>query len=166
MTEGTTEGTKPYEWHMSKEERREEHLYNERAESREEWERERYGWGLFAVLLLVMVGGFQIVNGLIALFRSGTYQVGSSKLVVDVDYTTWGWVHIGLGVLALLAALGLARGQMWARILGVALAALSAIVYMGFIAAFPALALVVIAMDVLVIYAIVVHGGELKQADY
>jgi hypothetical protein len=151
---------------MSDETRAEDRVYNERADAREKWEREHYGWALFAITLLVLVGGFQIINGLVALFRSGTYRVGSSALVVDVDYTTWGWVHIGLGVLALVAAFGLTSGRMWARVLGVGLSMLSAIVFMGFIAAFPALALVVIALDVLVVYAIVVHGGELRHADH
>lgn len=161
-----SEGTQPYHWQTSEETREEDRLFNERAEAREKWEREHVGWALFAVALLVMVGGFQIINGLIGLFRSGTYLVGTSGLVVNVDYTTWGWVHIGLGVLALLAALGLTRGHMWARILGVSLSVLSAIVYMAFIPAFPALAIVVITLDVLVVYAIVVHGGELKDAAY
>jgi hypothetical protein len=58
------------------------------------------------------------------------------------------------------------RGHVWARILGVALSTISAIAYMTFIPAFPALSLVVIAVDILVIYAITVHGGELKDADY
>jgi len=161
-----TEGTKPYQWQTSDEARQEERLYNQRADAREEWDRRHYGWALFAVVLLFMVGGFQIINGLIALFRSGIYQVGTSGLVVDVDYSTWGWVHIGLGALALLAAFGLVRGHMWARVLGVGLAMLSAIVYMGFVAAFPALSLVVITLDVLVVYSIIVHGGELKDADH
>jgi hypothetical protein len=161
-----TEGTRPYQWQMSEEARQEDRLYNQRADAREDWERQQYGWAMFAVLMLVLAGCFQIINGLVALFRSGTYMVGSSRLAVDVDYTAWGWVHIGLGVLALLAAFGLTRGRSWARILGVGLAALSAIVYMAFVAAAPALAVVVIALDVLVMYAIIVHGGELKRTDH
>jgi hypothetical protein len=121
---------------------------------------------LFAVLMLVLGGGFQIINGLVALFRSGTYLVGSNGLAVNVDYTAWGWVHMGLGVLAIVAAVGLMRGQLWARILGVTLAVISAIVYMAFLPALPVLSLVVIAVDVLIVYAITVHGGELKDADY
>ena len=151
---------------MSEETREQDRVINERAEARESWESEQYGWALFAVVMLAMAGGFQIINGLIALFRSGIYQVGRSGLVLDVDYTAWGWIHIGLGILAIVAALGLMRGQLWARILGVSLSVLSAIAYLAFIAAYPALCLVVIALDILVIYAITVHGRELKEADY
>jgi hypothetical protein len=153
-------------WNLSEEQRQEDELFNQRADAVEAYERRRYGWALFAVLMLVLGGGFQIINGLVALFRSGTYLVGRNGLAVNVDYTTWGWVHMGLGVLAIVAAVGLMRGHLWARILGVTLAVISAIVYMAFIPALPALSLVVIAVDVLIVYAITVHGGELKDADY
>jgi hypothetical protein len=162
--EGTT--AKPYGWQLSAEQREEEKLYNDRADARERWEERQYGWALFAVVMLFLAGGFQIVNGLIALFRSGTYEVGSNGLVLDVDYETWGWIHLGLGVLAVLAALGLMRGHVWAAIVGVTLAAFSAVAYLTFIPAFPALCLVVIALDLLVIFAITVHGGDLKDSDY
>ena len=75
-------------------------------------------------------------------------------------------MHVILGVLALVAAMGLLRGAMWARILGVVLSAISAIVYMSFIPAFPALAIVVIAVDILIIYALIVHGRDLKDSEY
>ena len=153
-------------WQSSEETREEDRVFNERAEARERYEDQHYGWGLFAFVTLLLAGGFQIINGLIALYRSGIYQVGRSGLVLDVDYTTWGWIHLGLGILAIVAALGLVRGQMWSRILGIGLSVLSAIAYMAFIAAFPALCLVVIAVNILVIYAITVHGRELKDADH
>jgi hypothetical protein len=153
-------------WHQSDETREEDRVFDERADARERYESEQDGWGLFAALTLLLAGGFQVINGFIALYRSGVYQVGRSGLLLDVDYTTWGWVHLGLGILAIIAALGLLRGHMWARILGVSLAVVSSVVYMAFIAAFPALSLVVIALNILVIYAISVHGGELKGSDF
>ena len=159
-----TPAAQPYQgWQLSDEARQEERLFDDRADARERWEKERYGWALFAVVTLVLVGGFQIINGFIALFRSGIYQVGTSKLLLNVDYTTWGWIHLGLGILALVAAVGLMRGQLWSRILGVGLCALSAIAYMAFIQAFPGLSLVVIAVDILVIYALVAHGATSRD---
>jgi hypothetical protein len=157
---------KPHGWQLSDEARQEEELYNQRADARDEYESEQFGWALFAVVTLILVGGFQIINGLIALFRSGTYLVGRSGLAVNLDYTAWGWVHIILGVLALVAAMGVLRGAMWARILGVVLCAISAIVYMAFMRAFPGLSIVVIAIDILVIYALIVHGRDLKDSEY
>jgi hypothetical protein len=162
-----TPATRSYDgWQMSEETRDEDRLFNERAEARERWESQQYGWATFAIVTLVLAGVFQIVNGFIALYRSGIYQIGRSGLVLNVDYTTWGWIHLGLGILAIVAALGLTRGQLWARILGVTLAVVSAVAYMAFIPAFPAFCLVVIAVNILVIYAITVHGRDLKDADY
>ena len=165
MTE--TPARRPYDgWQVSEETQQEDRVFNERAEARESWEQRRYGWALFAIITLFMAGAFQIINGLVAIFRSGIYEVGRNGLVLDVDYTAWGWIHVSLGILAAVAALGLMGAHLWARILAVSLAALSAIAYMAFIAAFPALCLVVIALNILVIYAVTVHGGELKDADY
>lgn len=167
-TETPKSAARPYDgWHVSEETREEDQLFNERAEARERWESRHYGWALFAVITLVLAGGFQIINGFVALLRSGTYEVGRTGLVLEVDYTVWGWIHIVLGTLALVAAFGLMRGQMWARILGVSLSVVSAVAYMAFMAAFPALCLVVIALDILVIYAITVHGRDLRDdVDY
>jgi hypothetical protein len=161
----TSQG-KPVGWQLSDEARQQEELYDRRADARDAYESEQFGWALFAVVTLILVGGFQIINGLIAFFRSGTYLVGRNRLPVSIDYTAWGWVHVILGVLALVAAMGLLRGAMWARILGVVLSAISAIVYMTFIPAFPGLAIVVIAVDILIIYALVVHGRDLKDSEY
>lgn len=157
---------KPFGWQLSDEARQQEDLYDQRADARDQYESEQFGWALFAVVTLILVGGFQIINGLIAFFRSGTYQVRPNGLAVNVDYSAWGWAHVILGALALIAAMGLLRGAMWARILGVVLSVISAIVYMAFIPAFPALAIVVIAVDVLIIYALVVHGRDLKDSEY
>ena len=161
-----TPQAKPAGWQLSDEARQEEDLYNQRADARDEYESEQFGWALFAVVTLILVGGFQIINGLIAFFRSGTYLVGRNKLPVNIDYTAWGWVHVILGALALIAAMGLLRGAMWARILGVVLSAISAFVYMTFVPAFPALSIVVIAVDILIIYALIVHGRDLKDSEY
>jgi len=122
------------------------------------------GWVIFGSMMMIMVGAFQLILGLTALLNSGYYQVRANGLVVNVDYTAWGWVHIVIGALALAAAFGLLAGQTWARVLGIALAMISALVNLAFIAAFPLWAITVITLDLLVIYAIAVHGGELKEA--
>jgi hypothetical protein len=113
-----------------------------------------------------VVAVFQIANGLTAIFRSGTYVVGEDRLAVEVDYTVWGWVHLVLGLVAGAAALGLLAGQTWARAIGIAMAVASAVTNLAFIAAYPVGATIVIALDVLIIYAIAVHGGELKNGGY
>jgi hypothetical protein len=116
------------------------------------------GWATFAGTMLMLVGSFQVINGLVALFKKSFYLVGPNGLVVNVNYTTWGWVHLGLGVLAVAAGFAVFFGSMWARVVGITLAVLSAIVNLSFVAAYPWWSMIVIALDILVIYALAVHG--------
>ncbi|HEX6247115.1 MAG TPA: hypothetical protein VFZ64_04540 [Nocardioidaceae bacterium] len=123
------------------------------------------GWVLFGAMMMIMLGSFQAILGLTALFKDSYYVVAPSGLLVDVDYTAWGWTHLALGALAIAAGVGLLAGQMWARVVGIAMALVSAMVNLAFIAAYPLWSTVVIALDVLVIYAIAMHGQELEDRD-
>src|SRR3954470_3371821 len=120
-------------------------------------------WVVFGGVMLIMLGAFQIIEGLVALFDDGFYAVNSSGLIVQVDYNTWGWVHMVIGVVGVLAGLGLLVGNMAARVVGVGVAFLSALVNLAFISAYPIWSVIVIVLDVIVIYAIIVHGRELKD---
>jgi hypothetical protein len=121
------------------------------------------GWVVFGGVMLIMMGSFQVIEGLVALFDDGFYAVRSNGLVVNVDYNTWGWVHLIIGIVGVLAGLGLLVGNMLARVVGVAAAFLSAIVNLAFISAYPVWSAIVITLDVIVIYAVIVHGRELKE---
>jgi hypothetical protein len=120
------------------------------------------GWVLFGSMMMILLGSFQAIAGLVALFDDGYYLVGQNGLVIDVDYTAWGWVHLIVGLVAVAAGFGLATGRMWARVLGIIVASLSAIVNFAFIAAYPFWSLTMITLDVLIIYAIAAHGRELQ----
>jgi hypothetical protein len=120
------------------------------------------GWVVFGGVMLIMLGTFQVVQGLVALFDDGFYLVGSNGLVVDIDYNTWGWIHIVIGAVGVLTGVGLLAGNMAARVVGVGVAFLSALVNLAFISAYPVWSTILIALDVIVIYAIIVHGRELK----
>ena len=120
-------------------------------------------WVNFAGVLLIMLGAFHLIQGLVALFRDEVYVVRSSGLIINVDYTTWGWVHLALGAVAILAGVCLLAGQMWARIVAVIVAFLSAINAVSFIQAEPVWSVIVIALDVIIIWAVVVHGGRLTE---
>jgi hypothetical protein len=123
------------------------------------------GWIIFAGIMMVMLGTFQAIEGLVAIFNDKYFVVPRSGLVVSVDYTTWGWVHLLLGILVAGAGLGVMAGQMWARVIGILLAVVSAIVNIAFLAANPVWSTILIAVDILVIYALTVHGKETK-AEY
>lgn len=83
-------------------------------------------------------------------------------LVANASYTTWGWVHLLAGAVAIAAGVGLLSGQMWARVLGVLIAALSAMLNFLFIPAYPVWSLLMVTFDIVVIWAITAHGAEMK----
>ena len=122
------------------------------------------GWAWFTGALMGLVGIFQVITGIVALAGTGYYTVASRNLVTDAGYTTWGWVHLILGLVLLVTGGGLAFGNTVARVAGVALAGLSAVVNLAFIPAAPFAATLIIGLDVFLIYTITVHGGEPKQA--
>jgi hypothetical protein len=122
------------------------------------------GWAWFTGGLLGLVGLFQIMSGIVALAGAGYYTVPTRDLVVDAGYATWGWVHLILGILALAAGGGLVFGSTVARVAGIGLAVISAVVNLAFLPAAPAASTLIIALDVFLIYAITVHGGDLKRA--
>ena len=118
-------------------------------------------WAMFAGLMMILVGIFQQIQGLVAIFNEEWYRVTDRGLVFAVDYTVWGWVHFLLGLAIATAGVAVFNGKTWARIVGCVLALISAVVNLTFIAAYPAWSIIVIAIDVLVIYALSMHGDEL-----
>jgi hypothetical protein len=122
------------------------------------------GWVVFAAFMMLMVGVFQAIEGLVALFDKGFYHATPSGLVVNVNYNVWGTVHLLLGILLILAGVGVLAGNLAARILAVGLAGFSAIVNLVFIEAYPIWSVLIITIDVLVIYAVTVHGRELRDS--
>jgi hypothetical protein len=120
------------------------------------------GWIVFGGMMMIILGTFHAFQGLVALFKDEYYLVGPKGLTVNVDYTAWGWTHLLLGIVVVLAGAALMAGQMWARVTAVFLAFLSAIVNIGFLAAYPLWSSLMIGFDVLVIWAVIVHGDEMK----
>lgn len=123
------------------------------------------GWVSFAGMMLVLLGLFHAVEGLVAVFNEGYYRVTQSGLLVNVSYDVWGWVHFGVGVLAVIIGVGVLTGNIVAQIVGAILAGVSAIIHLAFVPAYPIWSLIIIAVDVIVIYALVAHGQEMKRTD-
>jgi hypothetical protein len=121
-------------------------------------------WLLFAAVMLILIGTFDLVTGLIALFNDGYFVVRHENLLVPVSYTAWGWTHIVLALIAFATGFGLMVGAVWARVAGVAVAFLNIIVMFGFMSAYPWLAVLVIIFSLVTMWAIVVHGGEIAEA--
>ena len=121
------------------------------------------GWVVFGAAMMVLLGTFHAIAGLVALFNETYFVAPAADLVVSVSYDTWGWAHLIGGLVVLGVGIGLFTGATWARVLGVGIAMLSAIVNLAFLAAYPVWSIMMITLAVLVIYAITAHGAEIKN---
>ena len=120
------------------------------------------GFILFAAIMMLMAGSWQALQGLIAIFENEFY-VATRNYVFEFDATTWGWIHLLIGLLVAFAGWGLLSGRTWARSVAIALAVLSAISNFLFIPYYPFWSLLIITLDIFVIWAVAAHGGELRE---
>jgi hypothetical protein len=118
---------------------------------------------VFGGIMLFVMGLFHLFEGIVALTDVKFYQVRAAALALNMSYTVWGWLHIVLAVVAMAAATGIFLGQLWARLVGVVIALLSALSSMLFVASYPLWSIILIGMDVLIIYALVAHGREVRN---
>ena len=120
------------------------------------------GWIAFAGVLMVILGTLHAFQGLMAIFKDEYFLVTKNGLAMTLDFTGWGWVHLIVGAIVIVAGVCVLGGQMWARIIGVLLASLSLLANVAFMAAYPLWSLVMIAVDIVIIMALTVHGSEIK----
>lgn len=118
------------------------------------------GFVVFAGILMLMLGGFQAMEGLVAIFKDDYFLVTRNGLVLSMDYSAWGWTHLIIGLVAVISGIGVLAGQMWARVTGIIIAVISALANLAFLSAYPIWSTIVIVTDVLIIYALAVHGRE------
>jgi hypothetical protein len=119
------------------------------------------GWIVFAGMLMVIIGSLAFFQGLIAVIRNEYYVLTPEQIIV-FDLTTWGWITLLWGVVVVLAGLGLLSGASWARWFAIIVGSLNFIAQLGFVgsAQYPLWALVVLALTVLVLYALIVRWEE------
>ncbi len=123
---------------------------------------ENTGAVAFAGVLLIMVGLFHALQGLVALLSDDIYVAGENY-VFHFSFTAWGWVHLLLGLLAASAGGGLFFGKTWARTVAVIAAAVSLLGSFMWLPHYPLWGLVVMALDVFVMWAAIVHGRALVE---
>jgi hypothetical protein len=117
-----------------------------------------YGLVLFASVLLVIVGCFNLIYGIAAIANSHVFTANAHYVFGSLR--TWGWITLIIGVLQLLAAAGVVAGNQGARWFGVAVLGLSAIDQMLFIPAYPFWSLMIIAVDVVALYGLCAYGSH------
>lgn len=117
------------------------------------------GWIWFAGLALILVGTFNVIYGLIAVFEDNVLVAAGQTLAV-LDLTAWGWVHTVAGALQIVVGVLLFTGARWARIAAIVLVMINAVAQLAALNAQPTWAIVIIALDIVVLWALVVHGEE------
>jgi hypothetical protein len=117
------------------------------------------GWVMFSALMMLMIGSFNAVSGLAAVVENELFVTGPGGALL-VDMSAWGWVHLMLGAAVATVGVFLLRGAGWARYAAIGLVMLNMVTQMLVLPAYPLWALVVIAVDVLVLWALIVHGDE------
>jgi hypothetical protein len=117
---------------------------------------------MFAGIMMVMNGIFSAIAGIVALAKEDFYVV-LPNYVVELDATTWGWIHLIVGVVVALAGFSVLTGKTWARVIGILVVSLSAIANFAFIPYYPIWSLLIIAIDVVVIWALAAHGREMSM---
>jgi hypothetical protein len=120
------------------------------------------GWAAFAGVMLIIGGFLQTFDGLVALLRPSFYIVTEKGLAV-LNYTGWGWIQVIIGIFVLSAGFAILSGHVWGRAVGVIVAGLSFMANLMFIEAYPLWSIVLMVIDVIIIYSLVIHGGELSD---
>ncbi|MBG6092388.1 DUF7144 family membrane protein [Actinomadura viridis] len=117
------------------------------------------GFAYFAGCVMVVAGIFGVFAGIAAILKNDVF-VFRGDYVFKWDVTGWGWVHLGIGVLLVVAGLAVFTGQLWARVVGIVAAVISAVANFVFLPFFPLWAIVIIALDIVVIWALATYSPE------
>ncbi len=121
------------------------------------------GWTLFAGTMMVMLGIWWFFAGLVAIINDDFYVV-TQEWVFKFSTTTWGWIHLVVGVIVLISGFGLFTGNVWARAVGVIIAVLAALVAFAWLPWYPVWAIIFIAVSAAVIWALTAHGRDITEA--
>jgi hypothetical protein len=116
------------------------------------------GGVVFAAAIMIVIGIFQAIEGLVAIFDDDWYVV-TRHYTFDLDVTAYGWIHLILGIVILLAGCALFAGKVWGGVLAIFLAILSAIANFFFIPYYPFWSILIIALCIWVIWSVTRPGA-------
>jgi hypothetical protein len=120
------------------------------------------GWTYFAGMMMIIIGAFHIIAGFVAIVDDQFYLV-TKEYIFQFDVSTWGWIHLILGILVLIAGFTVFSGSLFGRTVGTILAVISAIAAFAWLPYYPVWAIVIIALAVSVIWALTVHGRDVTR---
>jgi len=119
---------------------------------------------IFAASMMIMLGLWQVMVGIAAIFRD-EFFVTTDNYVFNLDTTAWGWLHLVLGALSIVVGAVMFTGATWTRVIGIALAGVSAINNFLFIPYYPLWSLAIIAADIFVIWSLCTVGAAVRAGE-
>ena len=122
------------------------------------------GFTAFAAMMMILIGFFQAMIGLVAVFNQEFY-VATEEYIFAFDVSTWGWIHLIWGIIVLIAGFSVLSGQTWARVVGTIIAIVSAIEAFAFLPYQTFWSIIVIALSVMVIWALTTQVDISYDAD-
>lgn len=120
------------------------------------------GWTMFAAIMMLVLGGWWAIAGLAGVLKDDVFVL-TTNYVFRFNVTTWGWIHLILGIIVFLAGLGLFSGAVWARTVGVVLAAVSMVIAFAWLPWYPFWALLLVTVSIFVLWALIAHGRDITQ---
>jgi len=114
------------------------------------------GWAAFAGVMMVILGTLNAFWGLAAIVNDEIVVVGGNGALI-FDITTWGWIHLLLGMIVAVIGLGLITGNAAARVAGIFVVALNAIAQIVWFPAAPLWSFLMIVIDIVIIYQLTVN---------
>jgi hypothetical protein len=117
---------------------------------------------MFAAFTMILLAGWWIIVGLVGLINDDFF-VATRNYVFKFDATAWGWIHLIIGIIVLLAGFGLFSGAVWARTVGVIMAFLAALVGFAWLPWAPVWAILIVIAAFAVIWALTAHGRDLTE---
>jgi hypothetical protein len=121
------------------------------------------GWTMFASIMMIVMGFWWIITGIVAIAKDEFFVI-TQEWVFEFDVTAWGWIHLILGIVILAAGFGLYTAQVWARTVGVIIAAIAALVAFAWMPYYPIWGIIFVAVSVAVIWALTAHGRDIEYA--
>jgi hypothetical protein len=112
------------------------------------------GWVVFAGIMLVVIGGLNMIQGFVALFKDDVYAVAGTDLVVSTNFTAWGIALLIWGGIMILAGLALFTAEEWARWFAIIVVVINLIGQFAFFSSFPLWSLIVIGLDAAILFAL------------
>ena len=120
------------------------------------------GWVAFAGTMLLLIGGLNFFQGIVALIDDEHVVVTANRFIL-VDITSWGWTLVLSGVVMLAIGFGLLAGATWARVAGIVVVGLHAVAQIAWLGAYPVWSLLMIALDTIVIFALTARWSQARD---